>query len=66
MQINRMANMHQHLQIQTITLIPFYTETELNSSDGNPPDQGSNLMNWDDLTDLPSGFADGIDDAGAG
>jgi hypothetical protein len=40
----------------------YYTETELNTSDGDPPNQGSNRMSWDNLTDVPEGFADGVDD----
>lgn len=42
----------------------YYTETELNTSDGNPPNQGSNRVSWNNLKDVPSGFADGVDDTG--
>jgi len=44
----------------------YYTKTELNTSDGNPPNLGSNRLSWDNLTDMPTGFADGIDNVGAG
>lgn len=40
----------------------YYTETELNTSDVNPPNQGSNRISWDNLRDVPVGFADGVDD----
>jgi hypothetical protein len=42
----------------------YYTKTQLNTSDGNPPNQGSNLVHWNILTGMPAGFADGIDDTG--
>ncbi|UCE19175.1 MAG: hypothetical protein JSV84_02170, partial [Gemmatimonadota bacterium] len=42
----------------------YYTEMELNTSDGNPPNEGSNRMSWDNLTDVPAGFADGTDEVG--
>ena len=44
----------------------YYTETELNTSDGNPPNQGSNRLSWDNLKDMPEGFADGVDNTGGG
>jgi hypothetical protein len=44
----------------------YYTKTELTISDGDPPNQGSNRMSWDNLTDMPPGFADGVDDPGSG
>jgi hypothetical protein len=44
----------------------YYTETELNTSDGTPPNQDSNRMSWDNLKDVPGGFADGVDNVGAG
>src|SRR6266511_4910427 len=43
------------------------TQTELDalaSSDGNPPNTGSNLVHWDNLNGVPAGFADGTDDTG--
>lgn len=44
----------------------YYTENELNASDGNPPNQGSNRMSWNNLKDVPDGFVDGIDNTGGG
>lgn len=44
----------------------YYTEAELNTSDGNPPNQGSNRVSWENLGDVPAGFADGIDHVGGG
>lgn len=44
----------------------YYTKTELVTSDGTPPNEGSNLVSWDNLRDVPPGFADGVDDSGAG
>jgi len=44
----------------------YYTESELNTSDENPPNQGSNLISWDNLNDVPAGFADGVDDVNGG
>lgn len=44
----------------------YYTETELNTSDGDPPNQGANRVSWDVLADMPAGFADGVDDSGPG
>lgn len=37
---------------------------DFSTSDGTPPNQGSNLVSWDNLTDMPAGFVDGIDNAG--
>lgn len=37
---------------------------DFSTSDNNPPNQGSNLVSWDNLTDMPAGFVDGIDNAG--
>ena len=50
----------------------YYTETEVNSSfgaladsDGTAPNEGSELqVNWDRLTNMPAGFADGQDGVG--
>ncbi|MFQ6091170.1 MAG: hypothetical protein ACE5OR_00555, partial [bacterium] len=42
----------------------YYTETELNTSDGDAPNVGSNLVHWDNLNGVPGGFADGVDDTG--
>jgi hypothetical protein len=42
----------------------YYTETELNTSDGNPPNTGSNRVNWNNITDMPIGFVDGVDNVG--
>ncbi len=44
----------------------YYTEVELNTSDGDQPNLGSNRVSWDNLVNVPEGFADGSDDAGAG
>ena len=37
---------------------------ELATSDGNAPNQGSNLVHWNNLAGVPPGFADGTDDTG--
>lgn len=42
----------------------YYTEIELNTSDGTPPNEGSNRVSWNNLADVPTGFADGIDEVG--
>lgn len=39
---------------------------DFRNSDGNPPNEGSNHFSWDNLTDVPEGFADGIDNGGGG
>jgi hypothetical protein len=44
----------------------YYTETELNASDGSDPNTGSNFVHWDILNGVPAGFVDGVDDEGAG
>lgn len=44
----------------------FALKNELAASDGNGPNQGSNQVSWDNLVDVPAGFADGIDDIGGG
>jgi hypothetical protein len=44
----------------------YYTESELSTSDGSAPNVGSNMVSWDNLTDMPAGFADGTDDVGTG
>jgi hypothetical protein len=36
----------------------------LKTSDGSPPNQGANLVHWDNLAGAPAGFADGVDDGG--
>ncbi|MFQ5604346.1 MAG: hypothetical protein ACE5HS_13845 [bacterium] len=43
----------------------YYTKGELNTSDGDPPNTGSNRVSWNNLKDVPAGFADGADDVGA-
>ncbi len=43
----------------------YYRQNLLNTSDGSPPNQGSNLVHWNILTGVPDGFADGVDDTGA-
>ncbi len=40
--------------------------SEFRNSDGNPPNEGSNHFSWDNLTDVPEGFADGIDNGSIG
>jgi hypothetical protein len=42
----------------------YYTESELNTSDGDDPNTGSNRVSWDNLTDVPADFADGSDEVG--
>ncbi|RMD64090.1 hypothetical protein D6833_04845 [Candidatus Parcubacteria bacterium] len=44
----------------------YYTRSQLNTSDGSPPNSGSNRISWNNLKDVPAGFADGTDDVGAG
>lgn len=44
----------------------YYTQTQLKTSDGTPPNQGDNMVHWNNLTGAPAGFADGTDDVGAG
>jgi hypothetical protein len=44
----------------------YYTQTQLATTDGTPPNQGSNVVNWNNLGSVPAGFADGTDDAGGG
>ncbi|HEX6207698.1 MAG TPA: hypothetical protein VF058_04990 [Actinomycetota bacterium] len=44
----------------------YFTETETATSDGTPPNAGSNRVRWDNLAGVPAGFADGIDDTGGG
>jgi hypothetical protein len=44
----------------------YYTETELSVSDGSDPNAGSNRVSWDNLTDVPAGFEDGVDNEGGG
>jgi hypothetical protein len=44
----------------------YYTESELSSSDGNPPNVGSNRLSWDNIVDMPAGFADGVDNSDGG
>jgi hypothetical protein len=42
----------------------YTTHLALTVSDGTPPNIGSNLVNWDNLTGVPAGLADGVDDTG--
>lgn len=44
----------------------YFTQTQLKTTDGTPPNQGLNLVNWNILTGVPEGFADGVDDTGGG
>ena len=43
----------------------YFRQTQLNISDGNPPNVGSNMVHWNNLTGVPAGFEDGTDDTGA-
>ena len=43
----------------------YYTETELNTSDGDDPNTGSNKVHWNNLTGVPAGFVDGVDNGGS-
>ena len=42
----------------------YYTQAELNTSDGSPPNVGSNRLSWKNLVDVPADFADEIDNLG--
>jgi hypothetical protein len=44
----------------------YYSQTQLKTSDGSAPNQGSNYVHWNILNGVPEGFADGIDDTGSG
>lgn len=44
----------------------YFTQSTLTTTDGDPPNTGSNLVHWDLLNGVPTGFADGVDDTGAG
>lgn len=44
----------------------YFTETEISTSDGSPPNTGSNLVSWKNLVDVPAGFADEDDGGGGG
>jgi hypothetical protein len=44
----------------------YYTISALTVTDGDPPNEGSNLIHWDLLKGVPPGIADGIDDTGSG
>jgi hypothetical protein len=43
----------------------YYTQSQLNTSDGDLPNSGSNRVSWNNLKDVPAGFADGTDEVGA-
>ena len=43
----------------------YYSQSQLTTSDGDPPNNGSNRVSWNNLKDVPAGFADGTDDVGA-
>lgn len=40
--------------------------SQLNGSDGSPPNQGSNQVHWNNLYAVPEGFVDGVDNIGDG
>ena len=42
----------------------YAVKSELSTSDGTQPNQGSNQVNWNNLADVPDGFADGVDNTG--
>jgi hypothetical protein len=42
----------------------YYKQTQLNTSDGSLPNQGANLVHWNNLTGVPVDFADGEDNTG--
>lgn len=41
-------------------------QSQLQGSDANPPNQGSNQVHWNNLWGMPAGFTDGTDDTGTG
>lgn len=41
-------------------------QAQLQGSDANPPNQGSNQVHWNNLWGMPAGFSDGTDDVGVG
>jgi hypothetical protein len=43
----------------------YFTQTQLQTSDGSAPNAGVNRMHWNNLTGVPASFADGSDDGGA-
>jgi len=43
-----------------------YTQSQLSTDDGTPPNAGSNRVHWDNLVGVPAGFADGTDDGAGG
>lgn len=42
----------------------YFTESELQVSDATPPNTSSNVVHWNNLGGVPSGFVDGVDDTG--
>jgi hypothetical protein len=44
----------------------YANKTNFSTSDGDPPNQGSNQVSWDNLGDVPAGFADGVDNTEGG
>lgn len=61
------ATVHSELDSLDADDHPQYVlRTEAMVSDASPPNQGSNLVHWDNLVGVPSGFADGADNMGAG
>jgi hypothetical protein len=44
----------------------YMLRSDLQTSDGDPPNEGSDFVSWNNLTDVPSGFADGVDNTGSG
>ncbi len=39
----------------------YYTQAQLNTGDGSAPNTGVNRVHWENLTGVPAGFVDGID-----
>jgi len=40
----------------------YYTQTQLQTGDSSPPNTGNNYVSWENLTNVPADFADGVDD----
>ena len=63
---NIATNTYVDEEILSHTHDSYTTSTELQTSDGDAPNTGSNLVSWNNLVDVPEGFADGSDDGGSG
>ncbi|MFP4460437.1 MAG: hypothetical protein ACLFSQ_12720 [Candidatus Zixiibacteriota bacterium] len=40
----------------------YFTQSQLSSGDGSPPNTGVNRVHWQNLVGVPAGFVDGVDD----